>query len=108
MRTSFHHSIISSCERARKLHACWELRPMRSDPVLVEPAPSLRPSIWNLCDFALVLAAGPSVQRGRKSEKRGELAGAGSDELYSCKNPDGVRTKYDSRYVRVNRFLRSR
>ena len=66
---------------------------MRSDPVLVDPAPSLRPSMWNLCDFALELAAGPSVQRGRNSEKSGEIACAGSEELYSCRNPDVVRTK---------------
>lgn len=81
---------------------------MRSDPVLVDPAPSLRPSMWNLCDLALELAAGPSVQRGRKSEKSGDIACAGSEELYSCRNPDEVRTQYDSRYARVNRFLRSR
>lgn len=66
---------------------------MRIDPVLIEPAPSLRPSIWNLCDFALELEAGPRVHRGRKSEKRGEIVCAGSDELYSCRKPDGVRTK---------------
>ncbi len=65
----------------------------RSDPVLVDPAPSLRPSIWDLCDLALELEAGPSVQRGRKSEKSGKVACAGSEELYSCRKPDGVRTK---------------
>jgi hypothetical protein len=48
MRISSHHFIMSSYERELKLHACWVRRPMRSDPVLVDPAPSLRPSIWNL------------------------------------------------------------
>ena len=93
MRTSFHHSIISSCDRERKLQACWERRPMRSDPVLIDPAPSLRPSMWNLCDLAVELAAGPSVQSGRKREKSGEFTCAGSEELYSCRKPDGLRTK---------------
>ena len=51
MRISLHRYIMSSCERERKLHACWERWPMRSDPVLIDPAPSLRPSRWILCDL---------------------------------------------------------
>jgi ABC-type microcin C transport system duplicated ATPase subunit YejF len=74
-------------QRSREVErdACWVRRPMRSDlqVVLIDPAPSLRPSIWkNLCDLALELAAGLSVQRGRKNlnEMGGSVACAGSDE----------------------------
>ena len=57
---------------------------MRSEPVLIVPTPSLRPSIWNLCDLAVALAAGPNVQRERKSEKSAET---------SCTHAGSERTK---------------
>ena len=84
---------MSLCERVRELHACCPGRQRRREPVLIDPVPSLRPSMWNLCDLAVAPAAGPSMQRGRKSEKKGELAWTESDELYSCRNPDGVKIK---------------
>ena len=68
MRISLHHSIMSSCERERKLHACWERQPMRSDPVLIDPAPSLRLSRWNLGDLGA--RGGSRAKRTEGEEKR--------------------------------------
>jgi hypothetical protein len=66
---------------------------MRSDPVLIDPRTILTAICGTCVIWGLELAAGTSVQRGRKNEKSGEVACAGSDELYSCRKPDGVRTK---------------
>lgn len=72
------------------------------------PEASFFPSMWNLCDFAVAAdEGGPSVHAGRKMEKAGEFCARGSELVYSCKYPAGVRTKYASRYVRVKRRLRS-
>src|SRR5258708_5252310 len=71
--------------------------------------PSPLPSRLNLCERDVVeLDGGPSVQSGRKSENLGVARWFGSEEGYSCNHPAGVRTKYASLYVRVQRFLRSR